>query len=112
MQVRGAPRNLLPGDPLCAPANIVTIESTISLLRALHRNEVWTPHINSCLLERLRHIKALAKLMVGGHDDVETASDPQSPPPGETEEKVEEQEKEEADEETEKEDPDFGEKSE
>lgn len=52
MQVRGAPRTLYPGEPLCAPAPVVVVESVVNLLRLLHSSSFWTSHINAALLER------------------------------------------------------------
>ncbi|XP_013415684.1 probable E3 ubiquitin-protein ligase HERC1 isoform X1 [Lingula anatina] len=63
MQVRGAPRDLLPGDPMCAPAMAVIIESTVHLLRVLHLLEGWGSTINLCLLDRLKIIRQLIKML-------------------------------------------------
>ena len=52
MQVRGAPRTLYPGEPLCVPAPVVVVESIVNLLRQLHGSSTWTPHVNSALLDR------------------------------------------------------------
>lgn len=57
MQMRGTPRDLLPGDPICSPVAAVLAEATIQLLRILHRTERWTQGINKKLMERLRKIK-------------------------------------------------------
>ncbi|XP_063955724.1 probable E3 ubiquitin-protein ligase HERC1 isoform X1 [Lytechinus pictus] len=56
MQVRGAPRDLYPGDPLCAPMTSILSESHISLVNWLHRNDQWRDVVNSCLLDRLKSI--------------------------------------------------------
>ena len=53
MQVRGSPRDLDPGDPLCAPQAAVMAEAHISLLRQLHESPTWTQHVNDCIIERL-----------------------------------------------------------
>ena len=52
MQVRGAPRTLYPGEPLCAPAPVVVVESIVNLLRQLHSSSAWTSYINGALLDR------------------------------------------------------------
>uniref|UniRef100_T1JES7 HECT-type E3 ubiquitin transferase n=1 Tax=Strigamia maritima TaxID=126957 RepID=T1JES7_STRMM len=57
MQVRGAPRDLYPGDPHCAPTHAVLVEAYISVLRKLHARESWTKYVNDCLCERLNHMK-------------------------------------------------------
>ena len=53
MQVRGSPRDLDPGDPMCAPQAAVMAEAHVSLLRQLHESSTWTQHINDCIIERL-----------------------------------------------------------
>ena len=35
MQVQDVPKQLLAGEPYCAPDNVVTVETTINLLRTL-----------------------------------------------------------------------------
>lgn len=35
MRVRDVPKTLLPGEPYCAPAPVVIVEATITLLRTL-----------------------------------------------------------------------------
>ncbi|XP_035381674.1 probable E3 ubiquitin-protein ligase HERC1 isoform X2 [Electrophorus electricus] len=57
MQMRGTPRDLLPGDPICSPVATVLVEATVQLLRVLHRWERWTPPINRCMLQRLQQIR-------------------------------------------------------
>ncbi|XP_070543560.1 probable E3 ubiquitin-protein ligase HERC1 isoform X2 [Ptychodera flava] len=75
MQVRGAPRDLLPGDPLCAPMPAVLAEANISLIRALHRDSNWMNIINMCLLERFQYIRKLTAVMQGKTDDDEMKHD-------------------------------------
>ncbi|XP_005987770.1 probable E3 ubiquitin-protein ligase HERC1 isoform X3 [Latimeria chalumnae] len=58
MQMRGTPRDLLPGDPICSPVATVLAEATIQLIRMLHRTERWTHCINKNMMERLHKIKA------------------------------------------------------
>ncbi|KAG8576379.1 hypothetical protein GDO81_009838 [Engystomops pustulosus] len=57
MQMRGTPRDLLPGDPICSPVSTVLAESSVQLLRILHRTERWTHCINKKMVERLQKIK-------------------------------------------------------
>ncbi|XP_053573266.1 probable E3 ubiquitin-protein ligase HERC1 isoform X7 [Bombina bombina] len=57
MQMRGTPRDLLPGDPICSPVATVLAESSVQLLRVLHRTERWTTCINKKMVERLHKIK-------------------------------------------------------
>ncbi|XP_041442593.1 probable E3 ubiquitin-protein ligase HERC1 isoform X2 [Xenopus laevis] len=57
MQMRGTPRDLLPGDPICSPVATVLAESSVQLLRILHRTERWTHCINKKIIERLQKIK-------------------------------------------------------
>lgn len=57
MQMRGTPRDLLPGDPVCSPVATVLAEATIQLIRILHRTDHWTPRINKTMIERLHKIK-------------------------------------------------------
>ncbi|KAF0297934.1 putative E3 ubiquitin-protein ligase HERC1 [Amphibalanus amphitrite] len=59
MQLRGSPREMLAGEPLCAPAAAVLLEAHIALIRTLHGTTGWTEHVNACLLERLTKIKGL-----------------------------------------------------
>ncbi|XP_076880016.1 putative E3 ubiquitin-protein ligase HERC1 isoform X2 [Brachyhypopomus gauderio] len=57
MQMRGTPRDLLPGDPICSPMATVLVEATVQLLRSLHRWERWTQPINRSIIQRLQHIR-------------------------------------------------------
>ncbi|CAF90789.1 unnamed protein product [Tetraodon nigroviridis] len=58
MQMRGTPRDLLPGDPVCSPMATVLAEATTQLIRILHRTDHWTHRINKTMIERLHKIKA------------------------------------------------------
>ncbi|XP_063305478.1 probable E3 ubiquitin-protein ligase HERC1 isoform X3 [Pelobates fuscus] len=58
MQMRGTPRDLLPGDPICSPVATVLAESCVQLLRVLHRTDRWTHCINKKMMERLHKIKS------------------------------------------------------
>ena len=58
MQMRGTPRDLLPGDPVCSPVATVLAEATTQLIRILHRSDHWTHRINKIMVERLHTIKA------------------------------------------------------
>ncbi|XP_015230673.1 PREDICTED: probable E3 ubiquitin-protein ligase HERC1 [Cyprinodon variegatus] len=57
MQMRGTPRDLLPGDPVCSPMATVLVEATTQLIRILHRTDHWTHRINKIMIERLHKIK-------------------------------------------------------
>ncbi|KAA8579332.1 hypothetical protein FQN60_010672, partial [Etheostoma spectabile] len=57
MQMRGTPRDLLPGDPVCSPMATVLAEATTQLIRILHRTDHWTHRINKTMIERLHKIK-------------------------------------------------------
>lgn len=59
MQVSGAPRELLAGDPQCAPVPVLLAEAYIHLIRTLHNTEFWSSQINECLIERLNQAKEL-----------------------------------------------------
>ncbi|XP_049838129.1 LOW QUALITY PROTEIN: probable E3 ubiquitin-protein ligase HERC1 [Schistocerca gregaria] len=59
MQVRGAPREMFPGEPLCAPQAAVLSESYVSLIRKLNTMESWTHLVSECLVERLNQIREL-----------------------------------------------------
>uniref|UniRef100_A0A3B1KEH9 SPRY domain-containing protein n=1 Tax=Astyanax mexicanus TaxID=7994 RepID=A0A3B1KEH9_ASTMX len=58
MQMRGTPRDLLPGDPICSPVATVLAEATSQLIRILHRSDRWTQTINRSILQRLQHIRS------------------------------------------------------
>ncbi|XP_053490210.1 probable E3 ubiquitin-protein ligase HERC1 isoform X6 [Ictalurus furcatus] len=57
MQMRGTPRDLLPGDPICSPVATVLAEAVSQLVRILHRSDGWTQPINRCMLQRLQQIR-------------------------------------------------------
>ncbi|TUG88269.1 putative E3 ubiquitin-protein ligase HERC1 [Bagarius yarrelli] len=57
MQMRGTPRDLLPGDPICSPVATVLAEAVSQLVRILHRSDSWTQPINRCMLQRLKQIR-------------------------------------------------------
>nr|CAD7438539.1 unnamed protein product [Timema bartmani] len=59
MQVRGTPRDMLPGDPHCAPLSAVLAESYVLLLRKLINSPVWNKQVNACLLKRICQTKDL-----------------------------------------------------
>ena len=64
MQVRGAPRTLLPGEPLCAPSPAVLTESLLSLLRALHAHKQWRSSVNKEILASLSNVNSLVKVIM------------------------------------------------
>lgn len=61
LQMRGMPSNLLPGEPLCSPRSMVLVESTVQLLRRLHRCDQWAPLINKYIHSQLELIGPLLK---------------------------------------------------
>ncbi|XP_055518701.1 probable E3 ubiquitin-protein ligase HERC1 isoform X3 [Leucoraja erinacea] len=61
MQMRGTPRDLLPGDPICSPVATVLAEATIQLIRILHRTDKWTRCINKNMMDRLQKVKSCIK---------------------------------------------------
>ncbi|KAF0022237.1 hypothetical protein F2P81_025499 [Scophthalmus maximus] len=65
MQMRGTPRDLLPGDPVCSPMATVLAEATTQLIRILHRTDHWTHRINKTMTERLHKIKPCFRESVG-----------------------------------------------
>ncbi|XP_033633807.1 probable E3 ubiquitin-protein ligase HERC1 isoform X2 [Asterias rubens] len=80
MQVRGAPRDLQPGEPLCAPTSSVLAEAHVTLLRSLYRQKAWRDCLNSIIYTRLGFISRLHRATLGldttqpqGLDQSETA---------------------------------------
>ncbi|XP_048738015.2 probable E3 ubiquitin-protein ligase HERC1 isoform X3 [Ostrea edulis] len=73
MQICEGNKELLPGDPLCAPVTSAVMEANISMVRRLHQNETWGPSINRKIIDQLTKIKDLEK----SHklDDVAQSSD-------------------------------------
>ncbi|XP_068430797.1 probable E3 ubiquitin-protein ligase HERC1 isoform X3 [Clinocottus analis] len=61
LKMRGMPSNLLPGEPLCSPRTTVLLESTVQLLRGLHRCDQWASHINQYIHAHLELIGPLLK---------------------------------------------------
>ncbi|XP_021933596.1 probable E3 ubiquitin-protein ligase HERC1 isoform X3 [Zootermopsis nevadensis] len=59
VQVRGAPRDMLPGDPHCAPVAAVLAEAYIFLLRKLSTTDTWSRQVSDCLVERLNQTREL-----------------------------------------------------
>jgi E3 ubiquitin-protein ligase HERC1 len=45
VQVQGAPRDMLPGDPHCAPIAAVLAEAYIFLLRKLSTTDTWSRQV-------------------------------------------------------------------
>lgn len=78
MQVRGSPRDLDPGDPLCAPQAAVLAEAHITLLRQLHEASTWTQQVNDCIIERLNQTKELIPQPKDLHESIEIASKSES----------------------------------
>jgi E3 ubiquitin-protein ligase HERC1 len=61
MQICEGNKELLPGDPLCAPVTSVVMEANISMVRRLHQSETWGPTINRKIIDQLTKIKELEK---------------------------------------------------
>ncbi|KAL4617326.1 putative E3 ubiquitin-protein ligase HERC1 [Arapaima gigas] len=59
LHMRGMPRDLLPGEPLCSPRNTVMLEATVKLLRCLYHHDMWAAHINQHMQSRLDLIRPL-----------------------------------------------------
>lgn len=61
MQVCGAPRELLAGDPLCAPVPFLMSESYIELIRTLHSTDQWTNQVRYRCVDQTQsyHIERL-----------------------------------------------------
>jgi hypothetical protein len=47
MQISGASRELLAGDPQCAPVPVLVSEGYIHLIRTLHGSKNWTSQVCS-----------------------------------------------------------------
>ncbi len=91
MQVRGAPRTLHSGQPLCAPVFTVIVEAFIQLLRQLHKQTGWMSHINQALLTRLQSVAQLVKVIIGEEEEQEETDKniiEEEEPQDETEEKT------------------------
>ncbi|XP_051890412.1 LOW QUALITY PROTEIN: probable E3 ubiquitin-protein ligase HERC1 [Pristis pectinata] len=61
MQMRGMPRDLLPGEPFCSPLMTALAEATVQLIRKLHGNDNWMSAINHHMLCRLELIGSIMK---------------------------------------------------
>lgn len=61
MQICEGNKELLPGDPLCAPVTSAIMEANICMMRRLHQSEVWGPPINRKVIDQLTKIKDLEK---------------------------------------------------
>ncbi|XP_062621584.1 probable E3 ubiquitin-protein ligase HERC1 [Saccostrea cucullata] len=61
MQICEGNKELLPGDPVCAPVTSAIMEANISMMRRLHKTETWGPTINRKIVDQLTKIKDLEK---------------------------------------------------
>jgi E3 ubiquitin-protein ligase HERC1 len=61
MQVRGTPRDMLSGDPHCAPLPAVLAEAYISLLRKLSISDTWSRQVNDYVLSCFFYIYSFVK---------------------------------------------------
>ncbi|KAK3583560.1 hypothetical protein CHS0354_026149 [Potamilus streckersoni] len=62
MHIISSEKELLPGDPQCAPITSVMVEAVISLLRNLHQYEFWRTLINEKIVQQLDKIKEMEGL--------------------------------------------------
>ena len=58
--MKGAPRDLLPGDPVCAPMRTVLAEASVALVRSLSEYPLWKDQIASAILKGLQQIKSVS----------------------------------------------------
>ena len=59
MQIQAVHKDLLPGEPLCAPPSTVVCEAIIELVRSLHSSAVWMEVINEKLIQQLDKVSDL-----------------------------------------------------
>lgn len=71
--MKGAPRDLLPGDPVCAPVRTVLAEASVALVRSLSEYPLWRDHIASSILKGLQEIRSAA-LLRSGEENVLSSS--------------------------------------
>lgn len=69
--MKGAPKDLLPGDPVCAPMRTVLAESTVALLRSLSVYPLWRNHIGNVVTTSLQEIKNLPQLSVSKQQELQ-----------------------------------------
>lgn len=55
--MNGTPRDLLPGDPICAPIRTILAETSVSLVRSLSLHPVWKDHVVSAIMKGLQDIR-------------------------------------------------------
>lgn len=56
--MNGTPRDLLPGDPICAPIRTVLAETSVYLVRSLSLHSMWKDHVVSAILKGLQDIRS------------------------------------------------------
>ncbi|XP_060586390.1 probable E3 ubiquitin-protein ligase HERC1 [Ruditapes philippinarum] len=59
MQIQAVHKDLLPGEPLCAPPSTVVCEALIRTVRSLHSSNVWTDVINEKIIQQLDKVSDL-----------------------------------------------------
>lgn len=59
MQIQAIHKDLLPGEPLCAPPSIVVCEALIELIRELHTYPAWREIVSEMLLQQLDKVQDL-----------------------------------------------------
>ena len=57
MHIRALQREMLPGEPLCAPVATVICESLVSLLRTLHARPAWCDIVSEKIVQQLDTVK-------------------------------------------------------
>ncbi|XP_041374032.1 probable E3 ubiquitin-protein ligase HERC1 isoform X2 [Gigantopelta aegis] len=57
MRYHGGIPDLLPGDPMCAPATSVMVEAAITVIRKMHVMDAWTSCVNSHICSMLNKVK-------------------------------------------------------
>ncbi len=66
--MNGTPRDLLPGDPLCAPIRTVLAETTVHLVRSLSLHSMWKEHVVSAIVKGLQDIRSALLLCTDKED--------------------------------------------
>ncbi|KAL4227433.1 putative E3 ubiquitin-protein ligase herc1 [Mactra antiquata] len=59
MQIQAVLKDLMPGEPLCAPPSVVICEAIIRMLTSLHTNVTWTEIINEKMVQALEKVNDL-----------------------------------------------------
>ncbi|XP_052792637.1 probable E3 ubiquitin-protein ligase HERC1 isoform X2 [Mya arenaria] len=57
MQIQAVNKELLPGEPLCAPPSTVVSEAMVNLIRTLHSRPEWTEVVNEAIIQGFNKVK-------------------------------------------------------